>query len=49
MGTMLILFGAVLLLVLVNVPIAVALGIVATIAMISSHGFDTVANIAIVT
>ncbi|MEY3710061.1 MAG: hypothetical protein RIQ67_1701 [Pseudomonadota bacterium] len=30
MGTMLILFGAVLLLVLVNVPIAVALGIVAT-------------------
>ncbi|MFZ9346631.1 MAG: TRAP transporter large permease subunit, partial [Burkholderiaceae bacterium] len=49
MEMMLMLFGAVLLLVLVNVPIAVALGIVATVAMIASHGFDTVANIAIVT
>ena len=34
MATMLILFGVVLVLVLINVPIAVALGIVATAAMV---------------
>lgn len=46
---MLILFGAVLALVLINVPIAVALGVVAVIAMVASHGIDTLPNVAIVT
>ncbi len=49
MEIMLILFGASLLLVLANIPIAVALGIVATVAMVATHGFETVANVAIVT
>lgn len=48
MSTMLILFGAVLLLVLINVPIAVSLGIVAVIAMLSSHGLDALPNMALV-
>lgn len=46
---MLILFGAVLALVLINVPIAVALGVVAVIAMVASHGIDTLPNVALVT
>jgi C4-dicarboxylate transporter, DctM subunit len=49
MTTMLVLFGAVLALVLINVPIAVSLGIVAVIAMVASHGVDTLPNVAIVT
>ena len=48
MSTMLILFGAVLLLVLINVPIAVSLGIVAVVAMLSSHGLDSLPNMALV-
>jgi tripartite ATP-independent transporter DctM subunit len=48
MSTMLILFGAVLLLVLINVPIAVSLGIVAVVAMVSSHGLDALPNTALV-
>ena len=48
MSTMLILFGAVLLLVLINVPIAVSLGIVAVIAMLSSHGLDSLPNMPLV-
>jgi tripartite ATP-independent transporter DctM subunit len=49
MQTMLILFGAVLALVLINVPIAVSLGIVAVVAMLFSHGADSLPNVAIVT
>jgi C4-dicarboxylate transporter DctM subunit len=49
MQTMLILFGAVLALVLINVPIAVSLGIVAVVAMLFSHGVDSLPNVAIVT
>jgi C4-dicarboxylate transporter DctM subunit len=49
MQTMLILFGAVLALVLINVPIAVSLGIVAVAAMLVSHGVDSLPNVAIVT
>lgn len=48
MSTMLILFGAVLLLVLINVPIAVSLGIVAVLAMLASHGLDSLPNMALV-
>ncbi len=48
MTIMLILFGAVLALVLINVPIAVSLGIVAVIAMLASHGLDSLPNMAIV-
>ncbi len=48
MSTMLILFGAVLLLVLINVPIAVSLGIVAVVAMLSSQGLDSLPNMALV-
>jgi len=48
MSTMLVLFGAVLLLVLINVPIAVSLGIVAVIAMVNSHGLDALPNMALV-
>jgi C4-dicarboxylate transporter DctM subunit len=48
MTTMLLLFGAVLALVLINVPIAVAMGTVAIIAMIISHGADSLPNVAIV-
>jgi tripartite ATP-independent transporter DctM subunit len=48
MGIMLSLFAAVLALVLVNVPIAVSLGIVATCAMVASHGLDSLPNVAVV-
>ena len=48
MSTMLILFGAVLLLVLINVPIAVSLGIVAVVAMLTSHGLESLPNVALV-
>ena len=49
MTIMLGLFGAVLALVLVNVPIAVSLGIVAVVAMVASHGVNILPNLAIVT
>src|SRR5437870_1341507 len=49
MGIMLVLFAAVLALILVNVPIAVALGIVALVAMIASHGWGILPNLAVVT
>lgn len=49
MTTMLMLFGAVLALVLINVPIAVSLGVVAIVAMLASHGPDSLPNVAIVT
>ncbi|MFZ5538859.1 MAG: TRAP transporter large permease [Pseudomonadota bacterium] len=45
---MLLLFAAVLALVLINVPIAVALGIVAVAAMVASHGLDSLPNLALV-
>ena len=48
MTTMLLLFGAVLALVLVNVPIAVSLGIVALCAMVASHGLASLPNLALV-
>jgi tripartite ATP-independent transporter DctM subunit len=48
MGLMLGLFGAVLGLVVLNVPIAVALGIVAVAAMLVTHGPDILPNVAIV-
>ncbi len=48
MSTMLTLFGAVLALVLINVPIAVSLGIVAVTAMLASHGLDSLPNMAVV-
>ena len=47
--TMVLLFAAVLALVLIEVPIAVALGIVAVVAMVASHGVDTLPNVAVVT
>jgi C4-dicarboxylate transporter, DctM subunit len=49
MSTMLVLFGAVLVLVLINVPIAVSLGIVALVAMVISHGMGILPNLALVT
>src|SRR5512147_446165 len=49
MSMMLGLFAAVLALVLVNVPIAVALGVVALIAMVASHGPGILPNLAVVT
>ena len=49
MATMLFLFAAVLALVLVSVPIAVSLGVVAVIAMVASHGFPILPNLALVT
>ncbi len=49
MTTMLLLFAAVIALVLINVPIAVSLGIVATVAMLASHGTDILPNLALVT
>ncbi|HEX4885949.1 MAG TPA: TRAP transporter large permease [Casimicrobiaceae bacterium] len=49
MGTMLVLFGAVLGLVLINVPIAVSLGIVATVAMLVTHGTASLPNLPLVT
>ncbi len=48
MATMLILFAVVLALVLINVPIAVALGIVATAAMVVTQGFDHLPNLPII-
>ena len=47
--TMLLLFAAVLALVLINVPIAVSLGIVALVAMVSTHGIGVLPNLAVVT
>jgi len=47
--TMLMLFAAVLALVLINVPIAVSLGIVALVAMVSTHGIGILPNLAVVT
>jgi len=47
--TMLLLFAAVLALVLIDVPIAVSLGIVAVVAMLASHGVETLPNVAVVT
>ena len=44
MTIMLLLFAAVLALVLINVPIAVSLGIVALVAMVSSHGAGVAAR-----
>jgi C4-dicarboxylate transporter, DctM subunit len=49
MGIMLGLFGAVLALIMINVPIAVALGIVALTAMIVTHGWGVLPNLVIVT
>ncbi|HKP66353.1 MAG TPA: TRAP transporter large permease, partial [Casimicrobiaceae bacterium] len=46
---MLALFAAVLALVVFNVPIAVALGVVAIVAMVSTHGLDILPNLAVVT
>jgi C4-dicarboxylate transporter, DctM subunit len=48
MTIMLLLFGAALALVLLNVPIAVSLGIVALLAMVSSHGLASLPNLALV-
>jgi C4-dicarboxylate transporter, DctM subunit len=48
MGIMLSLFAAVLGLVVVNVPIAVALGLVAITAMIASHGIGSLPNMPVV-
>src|SRR2546422_11626816 len=48
MSLMLLLFGAVLALVVLNVPIAVSLGIVAVVAMVTSHGLGILPNLAIV-
>ncbi|MEJ8838301.1 TRAP transporter large permease [Ramlibacter sp. AN1133] len=48
MGTMLSLFGAVLGLVLINVPIAVSLGIVAVLAMLATHGVSSLPNMPVV-
>lgn len=48
MQTMVILFGTVLILVLLNVPIAVALGVVATAAMVLTQGLDVLPNLPIV-
>ncbi|HEY0823568.1 MAG TPA: TRAP transporter large permease [Ramlibacter sp.] len=48
MGTMATLFGAVLGLVLINVPIAVSLGIVAVAAMLWTHGASSLPNMPVV-
>jgi tripartite ATP-independent transporter DctM subunit len=48
MNTMLLLFAAVLALVLINVPIAVSLGIVALAAMVWSHGLNSLPNLPLV-
>ena len=48
MGLMLLLFGAVLALVVLNVPIAVSLGIVAVVAMVATHGVSVLPNLPIV-
>ena len=49
MALMLLLFGAVLALVVLNVPIAASLAIVAVVAMVASHGLAILPNVAIVT
>src|SRR6266581_3060447 len=49
MAIMLLLFGAVLALVVLNVPIAVSLGVVAVVAMVATHGSGILPNVAIVT
>src|SRR5205809_2266101 len=49
MALMLGLFAAVLALVMLNVPIAVALGVVAIVAMVATHGVDILPNLAVVT
>ncbi len=49
MSSMVLLFGAALALVLIDVPIAVALGIVAVVAMVVSGGTDILPNVALVT
>ena len=48
MATMLLLFAAVLALVLLNVPIAVSLGVVAVVAMLVTHGLESLPNLPIV-
>ncbi len=48
MALMLLLFGAVLALVVLNVPIAVSLGIVAVAAMVATHGTSILPNLPIV-
>jgi tripartite ATP-independent transporter DctM subunit len=48
MGTMLSLFGAVLALVVINVPIAVSLGLVAVVAMLVTHGAGSLPNMPVV-
>ncbi len=45
--TILLLFACVLALVIINVPIAVALGIVAVVAIVVSHGVDSLPNVAL--
>jgi len=45
---MLLLFAAVLALVLLNVPIAVSLGVVAVVAMVATHGLESLPNLPIV-
>jgi len=45
----LLLFASAMGLIVLNVPIAVSLGIVATAAMVTSHGLDTLPNVALVT
>ena len=49
MSLMLLLFGAVLALVVLNVPIAVSLGIVAVVAMVATHGVAVLPNLPVVT
>lgn len=49
MNAMLLLFVAVLALVVIDVPIAVSLGIVAVIAMVATHGVAVLPNVALVT
>src|SRR5436190_2450548 len=49
MSLMLLLFAAVLVLVVVNIPIAVALGVVALVAMVATHGTAILPNLALVT
>ncbi len=46
--TMVLLFAAVLALVVIDVPIAVSLGIVAVVAMVASHGVASLPNLAVV-
>ncbi len=49
MSSMLLAFVAVLALVVINVPIAVSLGVVAVIAMVATHGLGILPNLALVT